>query len=114
MSASDRIPEQPVNVNADLGFTLEQRGLDWVVVYDFGGGVYPASSAERKLWEALQAERGKAVELKAFRICEHCNKEFEIRLFKGVTKSGTNHNFSNCTHCRGRNDVWIRVDHNFV
>lgn len=48
----------------DLGFKLEQRGADWVILPHSGGG-WLASTAECKLWEALEAEKRKVAELEA-------------------------------------------------
>jgi len=42
-----------------------------------------------------------------FRICSHCNTEFELT--SGVTINERVSTFQNCTHCGKRNDTWISL-----
>lgn len=45
-----------------------------------------------------------------FRICEHCNKEYELTPFIGqMTVGGSSANFQYCPNCGERDDTWIRV-----
>lgn len=46
----------------------------------------------------------------AYRFCSHCNKEY--KLVMSVYSTETLHNFSNCTHCGKRNDVWVSMKKN--
>ncbi len=59
-------------------------------------------------------ENEKPIQIKLFRICCHCNKEFEVETTIIVTeavKGITGHvaNFLNCPLCKKRNDIWVRV-----
>ena len=63
----------------------------------------------------LQTKLDKAIKIKMFRICSHCNKEFEAETtpimgecIKGVSR-GEISNFPNCPFCKKRNDIWVRV-----
>jgi hypothetical protein len=47
--------------------------------------------------------------IKLFHICKHCNKEYELALFRNY---GIGHTFSDCPHCGKRDDVWVRVETN--
>jgi len=51
----------------------------------------------------------KVCPFQAFRICDHCNKEYELQLYRDGMSGGHGHNFSNCSLCGERNDVWIRI-----
>lgn len=46
-------------------------------------------------------------EAKVFRICSHCNTEFELTM--GQTTKEKVCSFISCTHCGKRNDVWISI-----
>lgn len=50
--------------------------------------------------------------LKLFRICCHCNKEFELEPYKtnAVKFGGYGANFIDCKLCGKRNDIWIRIE----
>lgn len=62
----------------DLGFKLEQRGADWVILPHSGGG-WLASTAECKLWEALEAEKRKVAELEGVLDVFTCKEAQELR-----------------------------------
>ena len=55
------------------------------------------------------------IEVKVFRICCHCNKEFEAVTSKIVSEavrgvlSGRISSFQDCPLCKKRNDIWVRV-----
>lgn len=44
----------------------------------------------------------------AFRICEHCNKEYQLELSSTDGKYFVN-NFQKCPHCKKRDDAWIKI-----
>ena len=45
-----------------------------------------------------------------FRICEHCNKEYEVPLGRaGNASKDWICNFTDCPHCGKRDDVWILI-----
>lgn len=48
-----------------------------------------------------------AYSLPVFRICNHCNTEFELSIVNGITERVCA--FQNCTHCGKRNDTWISI-----
>jgi len=48
--------------------------------------------------------------VKCFRLCAHCNKEYEIPLERtGNATTDLAFNFGDCPHCKVRDDVWIMV-----
>lgn len=69
--------------------------------------------------EELKTELDKAKEevgIRLFRICRHCNKEFEVephivspvRTEQRLGEYGSN--FPNCSLCGRRNDIWVRIE----
>lgn len=48
-----------------------------------------------------------AKSLSVFRICNHCNTEFELTVANSYTERVSA--FENCTHCGKRNDTWISI-----
>ena len=50
-----------------------------------------------------------SVRNRVYRICELCNKEFELKVTDGHGPNKIS-SFQNCSHCGKRNDVWIRVE----
>lgn len=74
-----------------------------------------ASHSAKEWISKLQAELNTAINIKLFRICRHCNKEFEAETspimaecIKGIAH-GEACTFSNCPFCEKRNDIWVRV-----
>ena len=45
--------------------------------------------------------------LPVYRICNHCNTEFELPIVNGLSERTSA--FQNCTHCGKRNDTWISI-----
>jgi hypothetical protein len=72
---------------------------------------HPQCPNRRRERKASCPSDAMACSLRAFRICDHCNKEYSITLFRDAMSGGHGHNFSNCTHCGKRNDVWIRIEY---
>jgi len=50
--------------------------------------------------------------VKLFRICEKCNKEFEVDLDVSPFGIGSISTTQNCSHCNSKNDIWVRVVEN--
>jgi len=46
--------------------------------------------------------------MKVFRICEHCNKEYEV-LMHMMQGGELVWNFGPCPKCEKRDDVWIKI-----
>lgn len=45
----------------------------------------------------------------AFRICEHCNKEYKLSLTLSEDKTVAVNNHQTCPHCKERDDAWIKI-----
>lgn len=48
-----------------------------------------------------------ANQMPVFRICSHCNKEFELQVANAISERVSA--FQNCDHCGKRNDTWISI-----
>jgi len=51
-------------------------------------------------------------EIKLFRICSHCNKEFQLKHVTNLL-NGAVCSFESCSHCNKRNDTWVKVENRF-
>lgn len=72
------------------------------------------TKAEAALTTANE-ENEKPIRIRLFRICCHCNKEFEAETTPimgeciGGVARGEIHNFMDCPLCKKRNDIWVRI-----
>jgi len=45
----------------------------------------------------------------AFRICEHCNKEYVLILTLSEDRTTAVNNHQTCPHCKKRDDAWVKI-----
>jgi len=44
-----------------------------------------------------------------FRICEHCNKDYELELSYSGDRTMAVNNFQTCPNCKERDDAWVKI-----
>lgn len=47
-------------------------------------------------------------DIRTYRLCEHCNKEFELNMIPS-SSDGFTSTIQSCSHCNKRNDIWVRI-----